>query len=470
MVLSRSRSIPLTALTTTLLVRASPFTLKNWLISRGVAKREFSKTLAEHAEESFDDILQDVLDLETHEGSVVESGWRKIDWASTVAADSADSQDPFIRYRHAPSPVDSIVVRDRIVYIKRDDQLRLKGSQISGNKARKMYALNQIPPDEFPSCIVSYGGPQSNAMLAIAAVVRHKNDSAVHQRPMRFVYYTRTLPRFLRRQPTGNLYRALSLGMELIQVSSQEYHNLFGSDWGGSDEPPIGMDPPVPGDSVWVPQGGACAMATVGLDNLATEICDYWAQKTRSEAPVTVVLPGGTGATALLLNQAIQQRSKKQSLDIKVVVIPCVGDAEYAMRQMLHLSKIVNGSNATKQELPTILPASPKPGEPYFSFGEPHTDLLDTYQEMEEEHDLTLDLLYGAAAWAVLFRHWPVLGFTSESTQVLQNRQLMYIHTGGLEGLGTQLLRYKYKGLLASREVQLPYGILQSRTGKEPGE
>lgn len=436
------------ALATTLLTRASPYTVGEWLTSKRFSQMRLGNNLPHSQSEKFDDILQDVLDIRAKDHH-----WRTIDWASVVAAEAKD---------HPPSPVETIVVRDRIVHIKRDDQLRLKGSQISGNKARKMYALNQIAADDFPSCVVSYGGPQSNAMLAIAAVVRHKNDTATHGRPLRFVYYTRNLPRFLKRQPTGNLYRALSLGMELIQVSSEEYHKLFGRDWGGSDVPPAIVEPPVPGDSVWVPQGGACSMATVGLENLADEICDFWITQMRAETPLTVVLPGGTGATALLLNRAIQLRKKKENLDIKVAVIPCVGDAEFAERQMVTLNKIVNGSNATKDRLPAILPASPKPDQRYFTFGEPHSDLLNTYQEMEDEHDLTLDLLYGAAAWTILFRHWPVIGFSSTSTNVLRNRQLMYVHTGGLEGLGTQLLRYKYKGLLAARDVQVPLTVLHT--------
>jgi hypothetical protein len=170
-----------------------------------------------------------------------------------------------------PSPVEERMIQNRRVFIKRDDLLRLHGSQVSGNKARKMLAMNEIPSDDFPECLVSYGGPQSNSMLALAAVVNYKNrelllgdedkdpDPATKllssQEPSaekRFVYYTKKLPRFLRNQPSGNLFRALTLGMELVECTHQEYSDLFDSDWGGSPEPPLGLSPPVLGNSMWV--------------------------------------------------------------------------------------------------------------------------------------------------------------------------------------------------------------------------
>ena len=67
------------------------------------------------------------------------------------------------------------MVRDRILYVKRDDLLRLDRSGVSGNKARKFLALNELDAADFPDVVVSYGGPQSNAMVALAAIVSSKN-------------------------------------------------------------------------------------------------------------------------------------------------------------------------------------------------------------------------------------------------------------------------------------------------------
>ena len=179
-----------------------------------------------------------------------------------------------------PSPVEIVSVRGKQVYIKRDDLLRLERSNVSGNKARKMLALNQIPAEDFPKCVVSYGGSQSNAMLALAAVVQSKNaeatafmnpdgyngggeydedisEEALEQlsnvlREKRFVYYTKKLPRFLKKNPSGNYFRAKTLGMEVIEVSNDEYNHLFGGDSGGKSDAPADLSIPVEGDSVWV--------------------------------------------------------------------------------------------------------------------------------------------------------------------------------------------------------------------------
>lgn len=207
-----------------------------------------------------------------------------------------------------PSPVEAKLIKDKLVYIKRDDLLHLRNSNVSGNKARKMLALNELNVDDFPDVVVSYGGPQSNAMVALAAIVQSKNiqwekeevdgsdgpdqiendtideiesdgwimkddpndfrndddddlqDDKDWQlqdrldgdspRKKRFIYYTKKLPRYLRNQPNGNLLRALTLGMEMVQLKPDVYRNLFGGVEGGSAIAPI--EAPVEGSSLWV--------------------------------------------------------------------------------------------------------------------------------------------------------------------------------------------------------------------------
>jgi len=292
------------------------------------------------------------------------------------------------------SPVERVVIRDRMIHMKRDDLLRLHQSHVSGNKARKLWGLNQLSVDSFPKAIVSFGGPQSNAMVALAAIVNAKNieysssssttatnrrtnreDSLqstiplpriIHDTSMandmdvfipdnlselsffhddednedkkrflekkiiknnksfqhenvhnkqslldstaigihtqeeeadddektqlaqkdkgggvigkeedepffskqqrktkhfRFIYYTKKLPRYLRKQPNGNLLRALSLGMELIELSSMEYGQMFHMDddhhenhsYRSTFYPSSSkIQPPIPGQSLWV--------------------------------------------------------------------------------------------------------------------------------------------------------------------------------------------------------------------------
>lgn len=227
--------------------------------------------------DSLDEILGQVETLlsdPSHHQKPSDNGWRTIDWENTAPKQEEEEVNPevfkvaskkdLIPCLNLPSPVEKILVKDRIVYLKRDDLVRLPESGVSGNKARKLYSLNNIADADFPTCLVSYGGPQSNAMVALAAIVHSKNatcnsngeqqlgisDKSPNRK--RFVYYTKTLPRFLRNQPSGNLFRAQSLGMELVELSHAEYQKMFGSESGGRPEPPIELKAPVSGDSLWV--------------------------------------------------------------------------------------------------------------------------------------------------------------------------------------------------------------------------
>jgi 1-aminocyclopropane-1-carboxylate deaminase/D-cysteine desulfhydrase-like pyridoxal-dependent ACC family enzyme len=144
-------------------------------------------------------------------------------------------------------------------------------------------------------------------------------------------------------------------------------------------------------------------------------------------------------------------------LDIRVVVIPCVGDDEYAMRQMISLDRSVGGRGRT-EDMPHVLRpradveygSARRRSGGYFTFGEPARAILDTFDEMNES-GLYLDLLYGAPAFSLLLQHW-----TSRSSDCpIAGRQIMYVHSGGLEGIASQLTRYKHKGLIDAGTIQI---------------
>lgn len=210
-----------------------------------------------------------------------------------------------------------------------------------------------------------------------------------------------------------------------------------------------------------MPQGGACSIAEPGSDVLAKEIIDFWLSNGKGMA-LAVCVPGGTCTTALLLHRSIQKLMRqassenKNALDIRVVVVPCVGDDEYALRQMCNLDKGVGGKG-DPNDMPWILrpradvgygSARRKAGG-YFTFGEPAKAILETFDEMNEE-GLNLDLVYGAPAFCLLLQHWK----SRDPNCPIAGRQIMYVHSGGLEGIASQLTRYKHKGLLDARTIQ----------------
>jgi 1-aminocyclopropane-1-carboxylate deaminase len=206
-----------------------------------------------------------------------------------------------------------------------------------------------------------------------------------------------------------------------------------------------------------MPQGGACTLAEPGSEVLANEIIDYWSANGRG-MPLAVCVPGGTCTTALLLHRSIEKLMRQRSsddgsseFDVHVVVIPCVGDDEYALRQMISLDKSVGGKG-DPNDMPWILrprtdieygSARRKAGG-YFTFGEPAKAILQTFDELNEE-GLHLDLIYGSPAFNLLLQHWRT---RDDQNCPIAGRQIMYVHSGGLEGVASQLSRYKHKGLL----------------------
>lgn len=437
--------------------------------------------------------------------SSLASEWTTLDWKNEPQDQSGVDGENAASYEVAtftdllqtpspqqPSPVERLLVRDRLVYVKRDDLLHLADSNVSGNKARKFLSLNELAAENFPDVVVSYGGPQSNAMLALAAIVHSKNMDNRIAKKKRFVYYTKKLPRYLRQQPSGNFLRAKSLGMELVELPHWKYDELFGGESGGSATPPPELEPPtlaIDGDveaasissplsCLWVPQGGACGVACSGARVQAEEIVEFWHQSGKG-LPLAVCLPGGTCTTALLLHREMKEilHTRRQNhevpLDIQVVVIPCVGGDEYAHRQMSSLDMALGGDG---KDLPVILrpiqpqakgqnykgkrngnsskPTDRKP-KGYYRFGNPDIDLLDTYNEMKE-YGILFDLLYGAPAWTILLQHWS--DKTAQSSHgdesPVAGRQIMYVHSGGLEGISSQMTRYKHKGLVDPNSIQ----------------
>lgn len=220
-----------------------------------------------------------------------------------------------------------------------------------------------------------------------------------------------------------------------------------------------------------MPQGGACGVALRGGQLLAQEILSFWRKEGRGR-PLTVCIPAGTCTTGLLLHNEIRtllSQPRNESLDIRVVVIPCVGHDAYARRQMMALN-LETGGSGNENEIPTVL--MPFPGtssyfgqrgtnkQSYFSFGEPDAAIIDTFRMMKEDCDVNLDLLYGAPSWNIMLRHWrttlPKDSNPFDESNPLAGREIMYVHSGGLEGVASQLTRYRYKGLLGLEDIQYP--------------
>lgn len=382
------------------------------------------------------------------------------------------------------SPVEEIhgIFDDHLkVYVKRDDKLDLLGAGIHGNKARKLWGLASSYPlsssRPFPAVCLSWGGVQSNALAALAGFV-----CSVQQK--RLIYYTKTIPAWLKDHPVGNYRRALELGVDFRELRASEFQDIFGAtdetEGGDGEARCIRLKKRLveregdllareADDLLLVPQGAAFPGAEEGIDRLGREVEDWWATESgsgeRAEVkPLAVVLPAGTGTTAFYLARTLASSSLGRTP--VVYAVPCVGDGTYLRAQMARLTRSEALSETPARPEGRGVPGGRKGGKPGAEhgsegwrektpqgafpevlegsaphvFGQPGQALIDMWHEMGEKHGLELDLLYGPRAWCVIRQHWSVLR--------AKHDKLLYIHTGGMEGLPSQLARYRYRKML----------------------
>ena len=283
---------------------------------------------------------------------------------------------------------------------------------VCGNKARKFAGLND---EAALAPFVSHGGSQSNAMLALAALAAHRRVG--------FTYHTKPMPRWLRANPIGNLAAALSLGMELREHSTVN----------GYEEATRALAEETSG-ARFVPQGGACPAAEPGVASLARDI-GAWHSAQGGSQPCHVVLPAGTGTTALFL-------ARHAPPGVRVFAVPCVGDEAYLRQQIRQLER-ASGGRGSSSGVEVLSP----PPESAVAFGTPSARLLRTWREAAASGVL-LDLLYGAVAWDTMVDSWLHPGARPHPAK------LLYVNCGGHEGLPSQLMRYRRAGLLDGEEPE----------------
>lgn len=279
-----------------------------------------------------------------------------------------------------PSTISKIILDGRSFLVKRDE---LVHPYLQGNKYRKLHTLLQAPKETF-STIISYGGTQSNAMLAIASMCQEKG--------WRFLYYTKPLSTSQKSETSGNYYLARKLGMEHIEIELELYKPFISS-----------LRPNFDPKTFIIDQGGAIDEAKSGIEVLAQEII-----KANPDIQA-VATPSGTGTTALFLALLLP--------NIKVYTIPCVGDADYLKKEMSALCTIPKN----------LIILQPKKK---FHFAKLYDEFLAIYNKTLQA-GIEFDLLYSPSLWIALL----------EQT----DDKILYIHSGGTTGNATMLERYRRK-------------------------
>ncbi|WP_194435346.1 1-aminocyclopropane-1-carboxylate deaminase/D-cysteine desulfhydrase [Vibrio fluminensis] len=275
--------------------------------------------------------------------------------------------------------------------LKRDDQLH---PHFSGNKARKFMALLDGDYSSIKT-LIGYGSPQANSLYSMAALAQLKG--------WQLEFYVDRIPDWLEQKPIGNYHAALELGAEIIPVA---HSNLHPAEYITHIRQPDKT-------CLFVPEGGRCTLAEYGVTQLAEEIL-LWTQN-QPKQKFVVALPAGTGTTALYLHKYLSRH------DIAVITCACVGGKEYLTEQFNQL-----GENSH----PEILELKTK-----HHFGKLYQQDYLIWQQLTQQTGVEFELLYDPMMWCCLLEWYPQN----------QDKQLIYIHQGGLLGNASMLPRYQRK-------------------------
>ncbi|KIM12970.1 MAG: 1-aminocyclopropane-1-carboxylate deaminase [Sulfurovum sp. FS08-3] len=283
-------------------------------------------------------------------------------------------------YHYTHSPITTIEFNHQTLYIKRDDLL---DKDFSGNKARKLY---YYLTHDFPHItkVVSEGSIQSNAMYSLSVLCKRKGWD--------FLYIAHSLPSFLASNPHGNYYEALQNGMKVI-FSKEEA--------------------PIDTNTLWIEEGAREREAQWGINLLAQEIVEW--QQANAIGNLAVVLPSGTGTTALFLQKYLSQ------YNIVVYTTPCVGDESYLIEQFNSLESRLH---------PTVLKLDKK-----YHFGKLYRNNYAIWKKLKADTGIEFDLLYDPKGWLMIEQY----------QEFLSDKTLLYIHQGGLMGNESMLRRYERK-------------------------
>jgi 1-aminocyclopropane-1-carboxylate deaminase/D-cysteine desulfhydrase-like pyridoxal-dependent ACC family enzyme len=122
---------------------------------------------------------------------------------------------------------------------------------------------------------------------------------------------------------------------------------------------------------------------------------------------------------------------------IEVLAVPCVMGVE-AMRE-----EMIAFSSRTLAEKPgsiTCIPEILNSTLPRLRFGEPNSELLETWMALQKFTSIEFDLLYAPSAWRQIFHDWKL------NPKFWEGSNIIYLHSGGTESNDSQLRRYAFKG------------------------
>ncbi len=289
------------------------------------------------------------------------------------------------------TPIHTVKYLNCEYYIKRDDMLHYR---FSGNKARKLWYFFENLPENITT-IVSYGSPQANSLYSLAYFCKIKK--------IKLDYYIHHISNTILYNANGNYAGAIECGANLIIDPNFAKHKYIAKS-----------------GEMFLCEGVRDTRAQHGIEILAKEIESWVSTKGINKTNTKVMLPSGTGTTALFLQKYLK--------DIEVLTCSCVGCDDYLRLQFAMLE-------TDSSIYPTILTQTKK-----YHFGKLYKEFFDIYKQLKDQTGIEFELLYDPIGWLQLLK------YKSKNPNTL----IIYIHQGGLKANETMLERYARKAQLNS--------------------
>ena len=286
------------------------------------------------------------------------------------------------------------------LFVKRDDMLH---PHIQGNKWRKLAQVLGLVKRDYPGGIITFGGPFSNHLSAVAAAGRLfdiptfgivRGEHADLDNP--------------------TLHSARWNGMMLFRISKQEYDAC-------KDRGPELISPEFPQYYI-LPEGGATAEGVEGCAAIPQEIFTQLRQHQPmlpADAPLYICVSAGTGCTAAGIVQGFGDRKGQ------VLIFPVVNHGFDTSTILHHLEAAHSHTELEKMERRFSLVRDYEFG----GFAKKSPPVLEFAVDFHRQSGILLDPVYTSKMLYGIFDMLAKGAFMPGSTVVA-------VHTGGLQGWG----------------------------------
>ena len=296
------------------------------------------------------------------------------------------------------------------IWLKRDDHT---GSELMGNKVRKLEYLMAEALAEGATHVLTCGGEQSNHARATAF--------AAAQLGMKSVLILRTDDPTHPPAATGNILLDRLVGAELQWISRPAWRDRNRLLAEAADRiRSAGGTPYV------VPEGGSNALGSWGYIRAMRELADDLAEIASPEAPVTVVYACGSGGTGagLIMGAKLFRLAER---GIRVAGVNVCDDRAYFVNAISNICNDAEarwqiGANVTERDIDIV------DGHVGAGYAKSRPEELATIRELCRSDGVVLDPVYTGKAF-----HGVVTELRADPARF--GKAVAFIHTGGMFGL-----------------------------------